>query len=56
MANDRVLRLDPKTGRITEYLLPRSANIWRRVYRQSTTPSRFEWATTTSIMRLEPLD
>ena len=31
MGTDRVLRLDPKTGQFTEYLLPRFTNI-RRVF------------------------
>ena len=55
---DRVMRLDPKTGAITEYLLPRFTNI-RRVFVDSlTTPSTF-WVGNNhgaSIVKLEPQD
>jgi len=56
--SDRVMRLDPKTGAITEYLLPRFTNI-RRVFVDSlTTPSTF-WVGNNhgaSIVKLEPQD
>ena len=38
MLNDRVSRLDPKTGKFVEYLLPRETNIRRVFVDNSTTP------------------
>jgi len=58
MFTDRVARLDPKTSRITEYLLPRSTNI-RRVYVDSSTIPPTFWAGSNhgaSIVKMEPLD
>ena len=58
MANDRVLRLNPKTGQMTEYLLPRSTNIRRVFVDNSTTPPTF-WVGNNhgaSIVKVEPLD
>src|SRR2546425_1037455 len=58
MLNDRVLRLDTKTGAFTEYLLPRSTNIRRVFVDSSTTPVAF-WVGSNhgaSIVKLEPLD
>jgi streptogramin lyase len=62
MLNDRVARLDTRSGQITEYLLPRSTNI-RRVFLQE---SGFQndqktvlWVGSNhgaSIVRIEPLD
>ena len=56
--SDRVLRLDPKTGRFVEYLLPKPTNI-RRVFADNrTTPPTF-WVGNNhgaSIVKLEPLD
>jgi streptogramin lyase len=58
MSNDRVIRLDPKSGQVTEYQLPRSTNV-RRVYvDNSTTPVTF-WTGDNlgaSIVKVEPLD
>jgi hypothetical protein len=58
MSTDRVLRLDPKTGQFTEYLLPRSTNIRRVFVDNTTTPVSF-WVGSNhgaSIVKLEPLD
>ncbi len=58
MITDRVTRLDTKSGRMVDYLLPRPTNI-RRVYvDNSTTPVSF-WVGNNhgaSIVKLEPLD
>jgi streptogramin lyase len=42
MLNDRVLRLDPQTGKFTEYMLPRQTNIRRVFVDDSTTPPMIE--------------
>jgi virginiamycin B lyase len=58
MLNDRVVRLDTKTGDFTEYLLPRSTNIRRVHVDNSTTPVTF-WVGSNhgaSIIKLEPMD
>lgn len=58
MSTDRVLRLDPKSGEFTEYMLPRSANI-RRVFVDNTAPKPAFWVGNNqgaSIIKLEPLD
>jgi streptogramin lyase len=58
MSSDRVARLDPKTGKITEYLLPRSTNIRRVFVDNTTTPVTF-WVGSNhggSIVKVEPLD
>ena len=56
--SDRAIRLDPKSGAIAEYLLPRFTNI-RRVFVSSlTTPATF-WVGNNhdaSIVKLEPQD
>src|SRR5882762_8949046 len=55
---DRVTRLDPKSGEMTDYLLPRSTNIRRVFVDNSTTPVTF-WVGNdhgASIIKLEPLD
>jgi hypothetical protein len=58
MLNDRVVRLDTKSGDFTEYLLPRTTNIRRVFVDNSTTPVTF-WVGSNhgaSIVKLEPLD
>ena len=58
MMTDRIARLDPKSGQVTEYLLPRSTNIRRVFVDSSTTPVTF-WVGSNhgaSIIKLEPLD
>ena len=58
MLNDRVVRLDPKTGKTVDYLLPRSTNI-RRVYVDNTTATPTFWVGSNhgaSIIKLEPLE
>ncbi len=58
MFTDRVTRLDPKSGQMTDYLLPRSTNIRRVFVDNSTTPVNF-WVGNdhgASILKLEPLD
>jgi virginiamycin B lyase len=58
MLTDRVLRLDPKTDRFIEYLLPRSTNI-RRSFVDNSTPLPTHWSGSNhgaSIVKLEPLD
>ena len=57
MSTDRVLRLNPKTGEMTEYLLPRSTNI-RRSFVDNSTPQPTFWVGNNhgaSIVKLEPL-
>ncbi|OAI53787.1 hypothetical protein AYO46_00065 [Betaproteobacteria bacterium SCGC AG-212-J23] len=58
MITDQVARLDPKSGAIVEYLLPRKTNIRRVFVDNSTTPVTF-WVGSNhgaSIVKLEPLD
>ena len=58
MLNDRVARLDTKSGQITEYLLPRTTNI-RRVFVQEIGPQTMLWVGSNhgaSIVKVEPLD
>jgi len=62
MLNDRVARLDTRSGQITEYLLPRSTNI-RRVFLQESGLQNGQktvlWVGSNhgaSIVRIEPLD
>ena len=59
MLNDQVARLDTKTGKFTEYLLPRTTNI-RRVYVQDIGPGKTAlWAGSNhaaSIVKVEPLN
>lgn len=55
---DTVLRLNPKTGELVEYLLPRFTNIRRVFVDNSTTPVTF-WVGNNhgaSIVKLEPLN
>jgi streptogramin lyase len=58
MFTDRITRLDPKSGQMTDYLLPRSTNIRRVFVDNSTTPVTC-WVGNdhgASIIKLEPLD
>ncbi len=58
MTTDRVVRLNPKTGEMTEYQLPRSTNI-RRVYVDNTAANPTLWVGSNhgaSIVKVEPLD
>jgi len=57
MFTDRITRLDPKSGQMTDYLLPRSTNIRRVFVDNSHTPVTFWWEMITgaSIIKLEPL-
>jgi len=58
VTNDRVLRLDPKSGQTSEYLLPRSTNIRRVFVDNSTTPVTF-WVGSNhgaSIVKVEPVN
>jgi streptogramin lyase len=58
MSTDRVMRLDPQKGAITEYLLPRSANI-RRVFIDDTQAKPVFWIGNNqgaSIVKVETLD
>jgi streptogramin lyase len=59
MLNDLVARLDTKTGKFTEYLLPRTTNI-RRVYVQDIGPGKTAlWTGSNhgaSIVKVEPLN
>ena len=56
--SDRVLRLNPKSGEIVEYLLPKFTNI-RRVFVDNSTTLPTFWVGNNhgaSIVKLEPLD
>src|SRR5437870_4956486 len=56
MEADRGMRMDPTSGRFTEYLLPRQTNIRRVFVDNSTTPVTF-WVgnnESASIIKLEP--
>jgi len=58
MSNDRITRLDPKSGEFVDYLLPRPTNIRRVFVDDTTTPVTF-WAGNNhgaSVVKLEPLD
>jgi virginiamycin B lyase len=58
MMTDRISRLDPRSGQVTDYLLPRPTNIRRVFVDDSTTPVTF-WVGSNhgaSIIKLEPLD
>src|SRR5215470_14593708 len=58
MLNDRVARLDTKSGQFTEYLLPRTTNI-RRVFVQENGQRTTLWVGSNhgaSIVKVEPLD
>ena len=56
--NDRILRLDPKTDQMIEYLLPRKTNVRRVWVDNRTTPVTF-WVGNNhgaSIVKVQPLD
>jgi streptogramin lyase len=56
--NDRIVRLDPHSGRFTEYLMPGHTNVRRVWVENRTTPVTF-WVGSNhaaSIVKLEPLD
>lgn len=56
--NDRIVRLNPTTGRMIEYLLPRQTNVRRVWVDNRTTPVTF-WVGNNhgaSIVKLEPID
>lgn len=58
MMTDRITRLDPESGRATEYLLPRGTNVRRVFVDDRATPVTF-WVGSNhgaSVIRLEPLD
>jgi hypothetical protein len=58
MLNDRVARLDTRSGQITEYLLPRTTNI-RRVFVEENGQKTMLWVGSNhgaSIVKVEPLD
>jgi virginiamycin B lyase len=58
MTTDRVVRLDPKTNKTVEYMLPKDTNIRRVFVDNTTTPVTF-WTGSNhgaSIVKLEPLD
>ena len=58
MTTDRVVRLDPKTGRAVEYPLPRDTNM-RRMFVDNTTVRPTFWVGSNhgaSIVRVEPQD
>ena len=58
MQTDLVTRLDPKTGTMVEYLLPKSTNI-RRVFVEETGPRPVLWVGCNhgaSIVKVEPLE
>jgi streptogramin lyase len=59
MLNDRVVRLDPKTGKTVDYLLPRPTNIRRVFVENKSGPRTTFWVGSNhgaSIIKLEPLD
>ena len=56
--NDRIVRLNPITGQMIEYLLPRQTNVRRVWVDNRTNPVTF-WVGSNhgaSIVKLEPLD
>jgi virginiamycin B lyase len=58
MLDDRVARVDTKSGQVTEFLLPRSTNI-RRVFVQDNGPKTVLWVGNNhggEIIKVEPLD
>ena len=58
ISSDHILRLDPATGQIIEYLLPAKTTIRRAFVDSSTTPPTFWIASNhgAAILKLEPLD
>lgn len=58
MVNDQVVRLNPTTGKMTEYLLPRHTQS-RRVFVDNAPAQPAYWVGSNlgaSIVKLEPLD
>jgi len=58
MSNDRIVRLNTKTGEAVAYLMPRSTNVRHVFVDNSTTPATF-WVGSNhgaSIVKVEPLD
>jgi streptogramin lyase len=58
MNTDRVVRLDPQTGEIVEYLMPKDTNIRRVFVDNRTTPVTF-WTGSNhgaAVVKVEPLD
>jgi streptogramin lyase len=58
MSDDRVTRLDPKSGQTTQYQLPRFTNV-RRVWIDNSTTQPTLWVGgnhSASIVKVEPLD
>lgn len=58
MSSDRIVRLNPKTGKTAVYLLPESTNI-RRMFVDDSGPRPVLWIGSNhgaSIIRMEPLD
>ena len=58
VVSDRIVRVDSKSGQITEYLLPQETNVRRVFVDSSTTPVTF-WVGNNhhaSVVKLEPLD
>jgi streptogramin lyase len=58
MSSDRIVRLNPKDGKVTVYLLPDSTNI-RRLFVDDSGPRPVLWIGNdhgASIIRMEPLD
>jgi streptogramin lyase len=58
ITSDRVLRVDSKTGQITEYLMPRYTSMRRVFVDNTTTPVSF-WLPNNhgnSLVRVEPQD
>jgi len=58
MSNDRIVRVNTKTGEVTEYLLPRTTNVRRVNVDNSTNPPTF-WVGNNlgaTIIKLEPLE
>jgi hypothetical protein len=58
MATDRVVRLDPKTGKDVEYLMPKDTNMRTVFVDNSTNPVTF-WVGSNhdhALVKVEPLD
>jgi virginiamycin B lyase len=58
MTTDRLDRLDPKTGQVIEYLMPRDTNMRRVFVDNSTTPATI-WTGSNhgaAVVKIEPQD
>jgi streptogramin lyase len=58
MSNDHIVRVNTKTGEVTEYLLPRMTNVRRVNVDNSTTPPTF-WVGNNlgaAVIKVEPLE